>query len=48
MNGGIMIKNYMKIVLRNTLKYKSYSLINIAGLGIWRSLRVVYFALGAG
>ncbi len=29
-----MIKNYMKIVLRNTLKYKSYSLINIAGLGI--------------
>ncbi|MCZ6818227.1 MAG: ABC transporter permease, partial [Calditrichaeota bacterium] len=29
-----MIKNYMKIVLRNTLKYKSYSLINIAGLGV--------------
>ena len=29
-----MIKNYMKIMLRTMLKYKSYGLINITGLGV--------------
>ena len=29
-----MFKNYVKITLRNVLKYKSYSLINILGLAI--------------
>ncbi len=29
-----MLKNYMKIALRNLIKQKSYSLINIAGLAI--------------
>lgn len=29
-----MIKNYLKIILRNFLKYKMYGIINIAGLAI--------------
>ena len=29
-----MLKNYLKIALRNILKYKGYSLINILGLAI--------------
>ena len=29
-----MIKNYFKIALRNLLKYKGHSLINIVGLAI--------------
>ncbi len=29
-----MIKNYIKIALRNLLKQKGYSLINVAGLAI--------------
>ncbi|MGH7451211.1 MAG: ABC transporter permease [bacterium] len=29
-----MLKNYLKIALRNSLKYKSYSLINIFGLAV--------------
>ena len=29
-----MIKNYLKIALRNLWKYKSFSTINIAGLAI--------------
>ena len=29
-----MLKNYLKIALRNLLKYKGYSLINILGLAI--------------
>ena len=30
----IMLKNYIKISLRNMRRYKSYSLINIAGLAV--------------
>ena len=30
----VMFKNYLKIVLRNTNKYKGYSFINIAGLAV--------------
>ena len=29
-----MFKNYLKIALRNLIKHKRYSLINILGLGI--------------
>ncbi|MBC7828364.1 MAG: hypothetical protein H7122_11510 [Chitinophagaceae bacterium] len=29
-----MIKSFFKIVLRNLLRYKSYTFINIIGLGI--------------
>jgi putative ABC transport system permease protein len=29
-----MFKNYLKIALRNILKYKAYSLINILGLAV--------------
>jgi putative ABC transport system permease protein len=29
-----MLKNYLKITLRNILKYKGYSIINILGLAI--------------
>jgi len=29
-----MLKNYFKIAVRNLLKYKTYSFINIAGLAI--------------
>jgi len=29
-----MIKNYIKVALRNLVKYKSYSFINIVGLAI--------------
>lgn len=29
-----MFKNFIKITLRNLLKYKAYSFINIAGLAI--------------
>ena len=32
--GGIMFKNYMKIAVRNLIKYKGYSFINISGLAI--------------
>jgi putative ABC transport system permease protein len=34
MIGGIMFKNYLKIAIRNLIKYKRYSLINILGLAI--------------
>ena len=29
-----MFKNYLKIAVRNIIKYKSYSAINIAGLAV--------------
>ena len=29
-----MFKNYLKIALRNLLKHKAYSFINIAGLAV--------------
>src|SRR3978361_1632912 len=29
-----MFKNYFKVVLRNLLRYKTYTLINIIGMGI--------------
>ncbi len=29
-----MLKNYLKIALRNLLKYKTYSAINILGLAL--------------
>ena len=29
-----MLKNYLEVALRNIKRYKSYSLINIAGLAI--------------
>jgi len=32
--GGIMLKNYMKITVRNIKRYKTYSIINITGLAI--------------
>ena len=32
--GGTMFKNYIKITLRNILKHKGYSFINILGLAV--------------
>jgi len=29
-----MLKNYLKIALRNIIRYKGYSFINIAGLAV--------------
>ncbi|GAH87048.1 unnamed protein product, partial [marine sediment metagenome] len=34
MIGGAMLKNYLKIALRNIRRHKGYSFINIAGLAI--------------
>ncbi|MEP5611013.1 MAG: ABC transporter permease [Cyclobacteriaceae bacterium] len=33
-NSLAMLQNYIKVAFRNLLKYKSYSLINISGLGV--------------
>lgn len=38
-----MFKNYLKIALRNLMKHKGYSLINIGGLSIGLALCIVIF-----
>jgi len=41
---GIMIKNYFKIALRNILKYKGYSFINVAGLAVGMACCILILA----
>ena len=43
MIGGAMLKNYLKIVLRNIRRHKAYSFINIAGLTIGMTCVVLLF-----
>ena len=38
-----MFKNYLKISLRNLLRYKGYSLINIVGLAIGITCTIMIF-----
>jgi len=38
-----MIRNYLKVLFRNALKHKSYSFINIAGLGIGMACALLIF-----
>ncbi|MEO8861569.1 MAG: ABC transporter permease [Ginsengibacter sp.] len=40
-----MIKNYFKVALRNLAKHKSFSLINIAGLGIGIAASIIIFTI---
>ena len=41
---SIMIKNYLKIALRNILKYKGYSFINVAGLAMGMACCILILA----
>lgn len=38
-----MIKNYIKVALRNTIRHKGYSFINIAGLAIGMACSIILF-----
>ena len=40
---AIMLKNYFKTTLRNIVKYKAYSLINVVGLAIGMAIAIIIF-----
>jgi hypothetical protein len=45
LQGGTMLKNYLKIAFRNLLKFKAYSLINVTGLAIGFACCILLFLL---
>ena len=45
MIGGAVLKNYLKIALRNLKRHKGYTFINIAGLAIGMACCILITAL---
>jgi len=43
-----MLKNYLKIVMRNLWRYKGYTLINISGLAIGISIAAITIGVKSG
>jgi hypothetical protein len=39
--GGQMIKNYLKVALRNLIRHKGFSFINITGLALGMSVCIL-------